>query len=125
MGRPSRLVLEQPDRADVTVPAQVEPVPGAARHTYEVTRFDLDRDDGAAPFARVNVKQAAATDDESDLVLVVPMLRAELGEHRVEIGRRGRDVDDVRRDVSAAGLQLVDFRRVRRQYGLRRRVRRG
>ena len=123
MRRPARLVLEQPDRADVAIGAQIEPVPGPARHPNQVAGLDFDRDDRT--LAGMNVEQPPAADDEADLVLVMPMLGAELREHGLEIRRGRRDVDDVGRHVAAARLQLVDFGRIGGKHRVRWRIRRG
>ena len=123
MRRPPRFVLKQPNRANVAIAAEIEPMPGAARHANQVARFDFDRDDRPAAFARMDMKQAPAPDDEPYLVLVVPVLGAELREHRLEVGGRRGDVDDVGRDVAAPRFQLIDFRRVRSQDRFRWRVR--
>src|SRR6266540_6723739 len=39
--RPPGLVLEQANGANVAIGAQIEPMPGAARHANQVSRFDL------------------------------------------------------------------------------------
>src|SRR5262249_11210806 len=64
---------------------------------------------------RVNVKQPAALDNQPDLVLVVPVLAAELRQHGLEARCVRVDVDDVSGNIAAAGLQLVDLRRAGRQ----------
>src|SRR5439155_25601804 len=77
--RPPGLVLKQANRANVAIRTQIEPVPGAARHANQVARFHFDRDDGGPSlFARMDVKQTAAADDEPHLILVMPVLGAEL-----------------------------------------------
>src|SRR5579859_5232438 len=43
--RPTRLVLEQADGADVAISAEIKPVPRAFGHADEIARFDLDGDD--------------------------------------------------------------------------------
>jgi len=62
---------------------------------------------GSAAVARVDIN-SRGPDDEPYLVLVVPVLGAELREHRLEVGGRRRDVDDVGRDVAAPGFQLLN-----------------
>ncbi len=57
----------------------------------------------------MNVKQAAAVDDEADFVFVVPVLGIEPGQHAVEAGRVRLHVDDVGGDVAAARFELVDL----------------
>ena len=74
--RPARRILEQPDRADAAIGAEIEPVMRAARHADQIAGLDFDREDRAA--RRMDVEQAAAFDDEADLVLVVPVLAIEL-----------------------------------------------
>src|SRR2546425_12642494 len=44
VGRPAGQVLKQTDRANLSIRAQVEPVPGPSRHANQIARFDLDRD---------------------------------------------------------------------------------
>ena len=61
---------------------------------------------------RMDVEQPASFDDEAHFVLVVPVLAAELREHRVEVRRLGLDVDHVGVDVAAARLERVDLRRL-------------
>jgi hypothetical protein len=79
--RPSGDVLEQPDRADPPLGAEIEPVMGTARHADQIARLDFDGKHRLA--GDVDVKQAASFDDEANFVLVVPMLTIELCEHDV------------------------------------------
>src|SRR5262249_25665434 len=58
---------------------------------------------------RIHMKQAAALNNETHLVFVMPMFAAEFGEHGIQIGSLRADIDDVCGDVSAGRLQLVDF----------------
>ena len=53
----------------------------------EIAGLDFDREHRAA--LRVDVEQPAPFDDEAHFVLVVPVLAAELREHRVEVRRVG------------------------------------
>ena len=95
-------------------------MPRPARHADEVARLHLDREDRALP--RMDVEDAPPLDDEPHLVLVVPVLAAELREHAVEAGRRRLHVDHVRGDVPALRLQSLDLAAVGRQDVFRRRV---
>ena len=81
------------------------------RYADEVSCLDFDGDDRRV--LGVNVKDPFPRDDEADFVLVVPVLAAELREHRVEPGRRGRHVDDVGGDVAAARPELRELALVR------------
>ena len=112
MRRPAGRILEQPDRADAAIAAEIEPVVRAARHADQIAGLDFDGEDRLP--RRMDVKQPAAFDDEADFVLVVPVLGVELVEHHVEIRRVREDVDDVGGDVAALRFQLVDLRRVAR-----------
>src|SRR5437016_5974236 len=96
--RPPGRILKQPNRADAAVGAQIEPVARAVRNADEIPAFDFDGEDRAA--RRADVKQPTSLDDEADLVFVVPVLAAELGEHDVEARRVGSYVDDVGSGVS-------------------------
>src|SRR4051812_12689144 len=69
VGGPAGDVLEETDGPDLPLGAEVEPVPGAARHPDQVARLHLQRHHCALP--GVDVEHAAAADDEADLVLVV------------------------------------------------------
>ena len=86
--RPSGLVLEQPDRANAPVAAEVEPMMRSARHANQVSGDDLERKHGFA--RRVDVEEPATVDDEAHLVFVVPVFAAELLEHGVEPRRLRR-----------------------------------
>src|ERR1043166_605257 len=108
--RPAGSILEEPNRADALFLAQVEPMPSAARNAEKVAGFDSDGNHVA--FARMDVKQAAALDDEADFVFIVPMLAVEAVKHGFEAGRRGRNVNDVGGDVTALGFEAIDFRSV-------------
>ncbi len=55
----------------------------------------------------------------------MPMLRAELRQHGLEIRRRRRDVDDVGRHIAAARLQHVELGCIGGEHRVRGRVRRG
>src|SRR5947209_9843620 len=68
VGRPSRGVLEEADRPDGLVRAEVEPVVGAAWHADHVALDHLETE--RLSLGGVDVEQAAAVDDEADLVLV-------------------------------------------------------
>src|SRR4051794_13803239 len=47
MRRPTRLVLEETNRTNAAVRAEIEPVMRPLRHANQVARFDLDREHGA------------------------------------------------------------------------------
>ena len=111
MRRPAGRILKEPDGANPAVGAQIEPVVRPARDADQISRLHLDREHRA--IGRVDVEEAAAFDDEADLVFVVPMLGTELGEHGVEVWRRRRNVDHIRSRVSAASLQLLNLVAVR------------
>src|SRR5262247_2956783 len=72
---PAGLVLKEANRADIAVGAEIEPVVRAAGNAQQITCFDLNRDDGS--LTRVNMKQAAAANDETYLVFVMPVLGVE------------------------------------------------
>src|SRR5215471_3737834 len=55
------------------------------------------------------MEEAASLNDEAHFILVVPMLAAELRQHRIEVRRLRRHADHVRRDVSAPRFQVVDL----------------
>jgi len=80
---------------------------GAAGNANHVSGFDFDGGDVASQ--RMNVEDATAGDDEADLVLVVGVLGAEFGEHRVETRGFRVDVDDVGGGVAALRLHSVDL----------------
>ena len=82
-------------------------MPRLLGHADQVTRLDLDGHDGCA--SRTYVKQTAAVNDETHLVIVVPMLPAELRQHLLQARRLRLDVDHIRRDVAAAGLEPFDI----------------
>ena len=79
---------------------------GSLGHIDHVALHHLDGEDG--PLLGVDVEEAAAMNDEADLVLGVPVLAAELGEQGVEVGDLGVDVDDVGGDVAALALEAAD-----------------
>src|SRR6266550_802256 len=118
--RPARLVLEQTDRPDVAVGAEIEPVMGAVGDAQQITGLHFDRDDRT--LARMDVEQAAPANDEAHFVFVVPVLHVEFREHGVEAGGGGGDVDDIRGHVAAARLELCDLGRVGLQDGFRRSI---
>src|SRR5437764_15341374 len=107
MGRPAAGVLKQANAANSFVLTEIKPVLRPARHIDQIARFDLDGEYGAV--LRMNVKHAAAADSETDLVLGVRVLLAELGKHRIEIWSRRRDVDHVGGDKAAGVFQAVDL----------------
>src|SRR5262245_25262340 len=76
MRRPPRHVLEQPNRADATLAAQVEPMMRSAWNADQISRCHLEREHRLA--GRMNMKDAPPVDDETYFVLVVPVLAAEL-----------------------------------------------
>src|SRR6185295_11029126 len=61
--RPARPVLEETNRADAAIGAEIEPVMRALRHANEIAGFDLDREHRTV--RRVNVKQSAPLDDQT------------------------------------------------------------
>src|SRR5215471_10643260 len=81
------------------LPAEIEPMPSAARHADEISRFDRDRNNWA--LYRRDVEQPAALDDEAHFVLIMPMFGIELIEHGFEARRCRRDINDIRGDVAA------------------------
>src|SRR5262245_43730400 len=80
--RPATRILKEPDGANLTAGAEIEPVQCSARHANEISGFYFDR--GHRPGCWPDVKQAAAMNDEAHFVFVVPMFAIELGEHGVE-----------------------------------------
>jgi len=68
----------------------------------------------------VDEEDAAALEDEAHLVLVVPVLAAELREHRLQVRGLAPHVDHVGRDVAAAGLEPRDLGVVGREHLVRR-----
>ena len=87
MRRPARRILEEANRPDAPVGAEIEPVMRAARHADEI----------AAPRPRARTRcrrrltwnSPAALDDEADFVFVVPVLAVELREHASRFGVSG------------------------------------
>src|SRR5581483_5850332 len=102
MRRPSGRILEQTNGPNLAVGTQVEPMQRAAGHTDQVARFHFNGQDRRV--LRMNVEYAASCNDESDFVLIVPMLAAEFRKHRIEVRGLRIDVDDVRGDVTADAL---------------------
>src|SRR5271169_4763850 len=111
--RPARSVLEQANRTDCLVSAEVKPVPGATGHADHVPCFHFDG--GKRALGGMDVKQAAAMDDETYLIFIVPMLAIELGKHVLHVRSRRSDFDHVRSDVSSAFFERLYFRRVGRK----------
>src|SRR6266508_1878291 len=107
VGNPTRRVLEQANRANRAVAAEVEPVPCLPGHANQITRLDLDGDDGRA--SRTYVKQTATMNDETHLVIVVPVLTAEFRQHLFQARGLRLDIDHVRCDVAAAGFEPFDI----------------
>jgi len=68
MGCPAGGVLEETDRPDAAIAAEVEPVVGALRHPDEVASLDFDREHGIV--GRMHMEQPASFDDEADLVFI-------------------------------------------------------
>src|SRR5260370_21106444 len=99
MWRPPGLVLEQPDRANAAISAQIEPVQRPARNANQVPGFDLDRNNLA--LLRVDMEQASSRDDVANLVLVVRMLDVKFCEHCIQPRSVGVDVDPMRGGVTA------------------------
>src|SRR5262245_58248515 len=110
MWRPARRVFEQANGADAAIGAEVEPVQEAGRNSDQVAGFDLDGDYRGV--LGVKVKQPAPFDDESHLVIVVPVLAVEFGQHLVQALCLRPDVNHVGRDVSAALLELLYLGRI-------------
>src|SRR6266481_6910434 len=82
----------------------------------------LDRDDRA--LLRMDMKQAAPSDDVADFVLIVRMLDIELREHRIQPGSFRIDVDHIRCDVTTLPLEFLDLLAIGRQYLIRGSIRR-
>src|SRR5260370_11969845 len=74
MRRPAGLVLEQPDRSNAAVSAQIEPMKRPAWNANQVAGFHFDRNNRAA--LRVDMEQASSRHDVADFVLVVRMFDA-------------------------------------------------
>src|SRR5215467_14640414 len=55
------------------------------------------------------MEEAASLNDEAHFILVVPMLAAELRQHRIEVRRLRRHADHVRRNVPAPRFQVFDL----------------
>src|SRR5258708_4329629 len=107
MRRPSRFFLEQPDRTNAAVSAQIEPVERSARNANQVAGLDFDRNNRA--LARMDMEQTSACDDVPDLVLIMRVLDVELCEHRIQPGSIGMDVDHIRGHVTSPALEFLDL----------------
>src|SRR5262245_53581985 len=70
--RPSRRILEKPNGADLSIGAKVEPMQRAPRDANQVAGFHFYRDNGTSFW--MNMKYAAAVNDETNFVFIVPML---------------------------------------------------
>src|SRR5215471_9263262 len=68
MRRPAGRILEESDRANSALAAQIEPVARSARDADQVPGPNLDREN--ASIRRMDVEEAPPFDDEADLVLV-------------------------------------------------------
>src|SRR5437660_12842133 len=90
VGHPAGLVLEQTNRANAAVSAEIEPMKRAARNTNQVASFHLNRDNRA--LLRMDVQQPTPGHDVTEFVLIVRMLYVELGEHSVQPGSIRIDV---------------------------------
>src|SRR5688572_8513438 len=60
--RPPRNILEEPDRPDAALRAQVEPVMRTARYADQIAGFHFDREDRS--FERMHVEESTTFDDE-------------------------------------------------------------
>jgi len=118
--RPAGHVLEQANRADATIGAEVEPVQGASRHANQIAGFDFNRQHRAG--GRVDMKESVTRDDETHFILIVPVFPIELLQHRVETGGVGIDVNHVGGNVAAALFQFFDLVRISAQNLVLRRV---
>src|SRR6266581_1286246 len=107
MRRPARFFLEQPDRTNAAVSAQIEPVQRPARNANQVAGLDFDRNNRA--LERMDMEQASARYDVADFVLIVGMLDIELCEHRIQPGSIGMDVDHIRGEVTSPALEFLDL----------------
>src|SRR5262245_56235866 len=83
----------------------------AARNANQVAGLNFDSDNGRS--LGIHMKEAAALDDETDLVFIMPVLAAEFREHRVKIWSLGIDVDHVRCHISAGCFEFLDLGKVR------------
>ena len=54
------------------------------------------------------MKQTAPANDETNLILIVPVLTIELGEHYLQSRCLVIDVDDIRRHITSSSLELLD-----------------
>src|SRR5215471_19779040 len=81
MRSPAGDVLKEPNRAYTAVSAEIEPMVRATRDANEIARLDFDGEHRPA-VSRVDVEEPAAFDNQPHFVLVVPVFRAELREHR-------------------------------------------
>ena len=66
VGGPSCWILKQSNRPDLTLSAEIEPVPGSPGHAYQITCFDFQRH--YRTVFGSDMKQAPAGNDETHLV---------------------------------------------------------
>ena len=102
-GRPARHVLKQTDSSNAAIGAEVEPMPGAPRHTESDRRLPL-RLRTTGPASGVNMKESMARDYEAHLVFVMPVFTTKLPEHRFEPRRLGTNIDYISRHITASGF---------------------
>jgi hypothetical protein len=101
-GRPARHVLKQTDGSNAAIGAEVEPMPGAPRHTNQIAGFHFDGDNRSG--LGVNMKESMACDYEAYLVFVMPVFTTKLPEHRFEPRRLGTNIDYISRYITASGF---------------------
>src|SRR5437764_1063493 len=84
----------------------LEPVPCTAWDTDEISRLDFDCNNRRV--SRMNVENSASLNDETYLILVVPVFAAEPREHCIETRCLRVHVDNIGGHIPAARLQLLD-----------------
>src|SRR5213080_1260224 len=116
----SRTCLEQANRPDPTVAAEIKPVERPAGHAYQVASFHLNRHHRS--LRRMNVEQPASGDDVTHFVFIMGVFDVELRQHGIEPGSVSVHVNHIRRDIPAPALAFFKLRSVCAQHLLRRSI---
>src|SRR2546421_9960425 len=113
MRRPAFFILEKPYGSDLACATQIEPMASSTRDPDHISRANFNGN--GRMISRRNVKQAASANREAHFVFIMPVFAVESGQHLIQSGSKGVDVDNVNTGISSLLFYTLDLLRISRE----------
>src|SRR5262249_47207908 len=104
---PAGGILKETDGANSAITTKIKPMTSFAWNTDQISSFHFNYRERAV--LGMDVKQAAAVHNETNLIFLVPVFAVEFRQHGLESRSAGINVDEVGGLVSSTSFQAVDL----------------